>query len=472
MLKSSIFFIVLLIVSANSSAYSGNAFTLNSPQLKSIDDTSSKNLTGTDALKAGTANTKESLWKKQFKEKMPEWTGDRLIVLKNGQWLALLFIIFLALVAQKISRHYIFMISVSILKRHKLLYDETKQRSRSLTYGLMALSAVWIVSINMIELDIQILLLLRRVGYILFTVATVLSAHNFVDNITLYFAKKAKESENTFDDILVPLINKTLKTFVIAVGIIFIGDSLTLDMKGILAGLGIGGFAFALAAKDSISNIFGSLTVLLDRPFVIGDWVVIDGKIEGTVEEVGLRTTRIRTFYDSLISLPNGKLVHAHIDNYGRRKYRRYSTKIGIQYDTPPEKVEAFCEGIRHLIINHKSTRKDYFHVYLNGLGESSLEILLYVFWQVPDWSSELNEKHRLLVDVLRLGEKLGVEFAFPTQTLHMYQEKADSETFNKSDYVPLSDGKNLAESISGNSITAAEHRSGMFISGAENLRR
>jgi MscS family membrane protein len=184
--------------------------------------------------------------------------------------------------------------------------------------------------------------------------------------------------------------------------------------------MGIAGLGVSLAAKDTISNLFGSLTVLLDRPFRIGDWVNIDNGIEGTVEEVGLRSCRIRTFYNSLITIPNGMLTNAHIDNYGMRQFRRYSTNLGVQYDTPVEKIEAFCEGIREIIRKHPHTRKDYYHVYLNGLGASSLNILLYVFFITPDWADELKERHRLIMDILRLGKEMGIQFAFPTQTLHM----------------------------------------------------
>ena len=164
----------------------------------------------------------------------------------------------------------------------------------------------------------------------------------------MYFEKIAKDSENKFDDILVPLVKKTGKFFVIAVGVVAIGDSLSLDMKGILTGLGIGGLAFALAAKDTLSNLFGSLTVLIDRPFRIGDWVTI-GNIEGVVEEVGLRSTRVRTFYDSLITVPNGTLTNVHVDNYGQRRARRLSTTIGVQYDTNLRNLRLFVRGLESL---------------------------------------------------------------------------------------------------------------------------
>lgn len=400
-------------------------------------------------------------WKENFKEMMPSWTGKRSFILLNGQWIGLFSIIFLALLIRFLFKFYFSQFIMRIFKKSNLIYSEKNRSSISFPIGLATISGVWSLGIRLLEFDDKVLSILLRIGYIGFTVGTVITIYQLVDILKIYLEKLAKDSENKFDDILVPLVTKTLKTFVVLIGIIFIGNSLTLDMKSIIAGMGIGGIAFALAAKDTISNIFGSLTVLLDRPFQIGDWVLIDGSIEGTVEEVGLRSTRIRTFYDSLISLPNGRLTNAHIDNYGRRTYRRLSTKIGVQYDTPPEKLEAFCEGVRTLIANHPYTRKENFHVYFNNFGNSALEVLLYVFWKVPGWADELNEKHRLLMDILRLGNELGVEFAFPTQTIHLQNtQKKSHETSNIADELLTAQVK--SKELSNKSISYAKHRSGV----------
>jgi MscS family membrane protein len=155
----------------------------------------------------------------------------------------------------------------------------------------------------------------------------------------------------------------------------------------------------------------------------VGDWVVIED-IEGTVEELGFRSTRIRTFYNSQVTVPNSTLVRAAVDNYGRRSYRRWKTNIGVQYDTPPEKLLAFTEGIRELVRRHPYTRKDFYQVWCNDFGDSSLNILLYIFHHVPDWATELRERERMFVDIVRLADRLGVQFAFPTRTVHLYQEE------------------------------------------------
>ena len=397
-------------------------------------------------------------WKEKVKKLFPSWTAQRNFLLLNGQWIALFALVFFGHILEKLIRLLIIARVKSVFKNQNIHFTEHREGFFS-PQGFFFFSIFWIYGLELLELPDSILGPLLRVGYIAFTVAAVFTTSQIVDVICQYLEKKALESENKFDDVLIPLIRKSAKFLVYCFGLIFIGDSLTIDMKNILAGLGIGGVAFAFAAKDTISNLFGSLTVLLDRPFSIGDWVVVDSKVEGTVVEVGLRSTRIRTFYDSIISVPNGTLINASVDNLGKRTYRRYNTTLGVQYDTPVEKIEAFCEGIRQIILAHKWTRKDYFHVYFNSMGDSSLQILLYLFWRVPDWSAELQERHRLLIDILRLGRELGIEFAFPTQTLHVFNEehrKIDSCEFESLVY-----GKDLASKIVETPMSTKHHRSG-----------
>lgn len=267
---------------------------------------------------------------------------------------------------------------------------------------------------------IQFLLILA-VGWFLF---------NLVDVIDAALRRMSEKTKSRLDDQIVPLVRKSLRLFVVVVFTLFIAQNVfELNITGWLAGLGIAGLAVSLAAQDSIKNLFGSITVLFDKPFTVGDWIVTDG-LEGTVEEVGFRSTRIRTFYNSLITLPNANLINASVDNYGRRQYRRWKTHIGVQYDTTPDQLVAFTEGIRELVRTHPYTRKDYFQVWCHEFASSSLNVLLYVFHEVPDWSTELRERERLFLDIVRLADKLGISFAFPTQTVHLYKEEhKDYET-------------------------------------------
>jgi MscS family membrane protein len=222
------------------------------------------------------------------------------------------------------------------------------------------------------------------------------------------------------------LLRKILRLVVVLVVVLFVLTWWGHPPTSVLGALGIGGLALAFAAKDTLGNFFGSITVLFDRPFGIGDWIVI-GDVEGTVERVGFRSTRVRTFYNSMVTLPNSYIVNTQVDNYGARQYRRARIMLSVAYSTPPEKIDAFCEGIRELIRLHPYTRKDYYHVYFNKFAASSLDILLYTFFEVPDWGTELRERHRLFVDILTLAKKLGVEFAFPTQTVWLERSRGSA---------------------------------------------
>ena len=243
--------------------------------------------------------------------------------------------------------------------------------------------------------------------------------YRLVDLVGIYMERFVDRTENTLDDQLVPLVRKALRTFVVIVGALFILDNLDFNVTAFLAGLSIGGLAFALAAQDTIKNFFGSLMIFIDKPFQIGDWVT-SGEIDGTVEEVGFRSTRIRTFRNSVTYVPNGKLADAVVDNHGLRQYRRFSTKLALTYDTSPQLVELFVEGLRRIVEQHPHTRKDYYEVHMNELGAHSLDVLFYIFFAVPSWSDELKARHEILLQIMRLAETLGIRFAFPTQTLHM----------------------------------------------------
>ncbi|MBN7813827.1 mechanosensitive ion channel family protein [Algoriphagus pacificus] len=244
--------------------------------------------------------------------------------------------------------------------------------------------------------------------------------YKIVDVIAAYFSKMASRTESTLDDQLVPLIRKTLKAFVVIIGTLFVlKEGLDLDIIPFLTGLSIGGVAIALAAQDTIKNFFGSIMIFLDRPFQVGDWIT-SGDLDGTVEEVGFRSTRVRTFRNSVMYIPNGKVADATIDNHGLRQYRRFYTTLTITYDTPPELVEEFVKGLREIVLAHPKTRKDTFHVYFNGLSSYSLDIMFYIFFEVPTWAEELECKHEVLIKIMKLAESLDVRFAFPTQTVHM----------------------------------------------------
>ncbi|MBN1772310.1 MAG: mechanosensitive ion channel family protein [Deltaproteobacteria bacterium] len=372
----------------------------------------------------GTA-TGEGTWTEWIRSRMPEWlTQGEFAGLAYWQWLGILLVVFVGLLVDLLVRRTLHGLWRRYsLRRLRRAPDRELVRRALRPFGLAAGAVVWYFGLPLLGLPETALLVVHVAVRVLLVLAAAWAAFRVIDLFTDFLMRKAEATVTRFDDVLVPLLRKTLKVFAAAVGLVYMADAFRVEIVPLLTGLGIGGLAFAFAAKDSIENFFGSVAVILDRPFEIGDWVVIEG-VEGTVEELGLRSTRIRTFYNSQVSLPNSTLVRARVDNYGRRRFRRFKTHIDLTYDTPPERIEAFCAGIRELILVHPFTRKDYFHVWLNEFGPASLRVLVYMFHETPDWATELRERHRFMLDVIRLAARLQVEFAFPTQTLHVYSEQ------------------------------------------------
>ncbi|MBE0439805.1 MAG: mechanosensitive ion channel family protein [Gammaproteobacteria bacterium] len=346
-------------------------------------------------------------------------------LLEYWQWLGLLVTIVFGSLADKLVAWFL-KSYITLWKKHKPVYDELDPTTLR-PLGLMAMALIWSAGLGLLALPDTAELILSIAVKVLVSLSGIWSAFRLVDVVDTLLIKQALRTENKFDDLFVPMVTKSLRVFVVVIGIIFIADNLNVDVTSLLAGLGLGGLAFALAAKDLLGNFFGSITILLDRPFHIGDWVII-GDVEGMIETVGFRSTRIRTFYNSLITLPNSILTTTKIDNMGARRYRRMRSMLALTYDTPPEKIDAFCEGIRELIQLHPYMRKDYYQIYFNEYGKASLDILVYVFWETPDWNTELRERHRFLLDILRLAKQLGVEFAYPTQTLYLRQDSGQSK--------------------------------------------
>lgn len=239
-----------------------------------------------------------------------------------------------------------------------------------------------------------------------------------ISEATALWAKRASGTEDTFDDQLVPIVRKSAKVVLVAVGGVMILQNLGYSVSSLLAGLGIGTAAIAFASKDTIANFFGSLVVFVDRPFQVGDWVEI-GDVEGTVEEVDLRTTRVRTFANSLISVPNSKMTVTEIQNWSRMKKRRIKLDVGLTYDTTPEKMRAAVAAIREVIQADDRLLHDFYLVNFHEMGESSLNIFCYLFTRTTNWAEYMQVREDFLLAVMDAMSGLGLEIAFPTRTLH-----------------------------------------------------
>ncbi len=349
---------------------------------------------------------------------IPEVLRSGGFILHLWQWLAFPVLILTGIVFDRVVAWIVCGLLAGPLSRRYDSLDLPTARRTLRPTGLLAMAGVWWLGLQWLGLPPRVYAWLDVIVLVLLLLAVVRFAFAQIDLLAAILAARSR-AENRFRDQLVPFVTKTLKMIVAVLGVVFLLAQQGQDVTALLAGLGLSGLAIALAAQDLLKNLFGSVTVLLDRPFHTGDWIKI-GDVEGVVEEVGFRSTRVRTFYASLVTLPNARLIDASVDNYGARAFRRWSTRIGVTYDTPPEAVDAFCEGIRQLVRDNEAMWQDAFEIHLNEFGADSLEVMVYVFFVAPDWSSELRLRHELALDILRLAERLGVKMAFPTRTIHL----------------------------------------------------
>jgi MscS family membrane protein len=333
----------------------------------------------------------------------------------TGMFLLLL----VGLVARKTVEVLLDRLADWLVRRTPPRWDENLVRQTVKPVGFLAMTVLFFLFYRDLQLPVQVSAVAHFTLELMVFGSLIWLSFKVVDFLCEYLTRLTAKTETKLDDQLVPMMRKTLKVFTFVVGAIAIVQSYGYSVTSIVAGLGIGGLAVALAAQDTLANLFGSITIFLDRPFQIGDWIVT-GDVEGTVEEVGFRSTRVRTFYNSLVSVPNSKIASSGVDNMGLRRYRRVKEVLGLTYSTRAEQMQGFVEGIRAIIRANPHMRKDFYEVHFNGFGDFSLNVLVYCFLETDNWSVELREKHNFFLEILRLAEEVGVEFAFPTQTLHV----------------------------------------------------
>ena len=254
------------------------------------------------------------------------------------------------------------------------------------------------------------------------TLSAVLLISRLVNSLAEVMMSRAAKTESKLDDQLIPLLRRVGQFLLWSVGGLFLLQNYGVDVTSLITLGSLATVGIALASKDALENLFGSIVAFVDQPFQIGDWVIIDNSIEGVVEEVGFRSTRIRAFTNSLITVPNAKITRCTVNNFGKRNMRRFKCMIGLRYDTPVEKMEEYLQEVRNLLSENPAIVQDGIFVYLNKMSASSLDIMVYTFFQVPDWRAELAEKEKLFLSFMRTAQRVGVGFAFPTQTIEIEQ--------------------------------------------------
>ena len=221
------------------------------------------------------------------------------------------------------------------------------------------------------------------------------------------------------DNMLIHFFSNVARFLIIALAIVIIAQEWNYDVNGFIAGLGLGGLAFALAAKDALANIFGGIVIIMEKPFLIGDWIAIPG-VEGVVENISFRSTKIRSFSQALITIPNSTLAGEAITNHSRMGKRRISFYLGLTYNTPKSKVEDCVKRIKQMLAEHPGIHPETILVSFEIFNESSLDIFIYCFTNTTIWSEYLEVKQDVNLTIMAILEEERISIAFPSRSIYL----------------------------------------------------
>ena len=265
-----------------------------------------------------------------------------------------------------------------------------------------------------------------RISRAIAALAVAYAIFKLVDIAEYYLLRLTGKTETKLDDMLVPVVRKSLRVTIAIIAAIYIVDNvLEQDVKSIMLGAGVSGIAVALAAKDTIANFFGSITIFADRPFQIDELVKIDGHL-GPVEEVGFRSTRVRTLEGHLVTIPNSVIANSIIENVGKRHFIRRTSNITITYDSGHAKANKAVEIIKEILAEVPQLNVDPAtppRVYFNEFNDWSLNIYMSYWVRPADYWLYQQVNERVNLEMMRRFEAEGIEFAFPTQTLYVKKD-------------------------------------------------
>ncbi len=346
---------------------------------------------------------------------MGQWT--------YGELLTALAIIFVGLIVRFIITSFIAKKALALTKKTETEADDIAIKAVVSPLGnVVILIAVYLA---LRTLASEHLLLLERSKIAFDVIVTIMIARvvlKLIDAASLFFILLADKTETSFDDQIVPLLRKTSKVFVGIITFVMVLQNLGVSITGMVAGLGIGGLALAMAAKDTLANLFGSVTILIDRPFKVGD-IITTGSSTGVVSEIGLRSTRIRTFDKTMISIPNAEMANATVENTSVRPRRKVLMQIGLTYDTTPNQIRQVISGIEKLLIDHPGVDPDDQNVRFTNFGDSTLDIEFKYFTIETGYDGFSQVKQDISLSIMDLLDGMNVEMAFPTQTVHLEKE-------------------------------------------------
>jgi len=342
------------------------------------------------------------------------------------------FIVIITFVIRRYLVRYAFAIIEKATKNTSIDWDNELIKNGYLPLKwLVTTTGIWLALsvLNLPTKPINLELLTTHFGKTAIIIIIAWFFYKSVDTVTKILKAKADDPKHWMDTSFIPLIVISIKVFMGIIVTVLIAQNLGYSVSALVASLGIGGIAVALAAKDTLANLFGSIMLMIDRPFKLGQWIrSSDGILEGIVEEIGFRSTTIRTFGKTTQVIPNNLLANMVVENMDRRgdeqiNLRRVKMNLGLEYSTTAKEMENAVNSIRGILENHDMVDKKLILVYFTEFGDFSLNLFIYYFAATTDWEKWLETKQDVNLKIMHKVDELGLKIAFPTQTIHIKEQ-------------------------------------------------
>lgn len=270
-----------------------------------------------------------------------------------------------------------------------------------------------------LQINNQVMDIVTKAFKIISVIEVAVGLANSFTSKTILGKKLRKSLSQKMDDTVFEFVLKVTRVFIYVIAVFLVLAILEINLTGLIAGLGLGGVIVTLAAQDTAKNLFGGVVIFIDKPFVVGDWIEMDN-YEGTIEDITFRTTRIRTFENALVNIPNAIIADASVTNWSKMEKRRYKTNLCVELNTPLEKLELLKARIEKMLQERESVYDDSIIVRFDQITDNGINILIYTYTNSVDYASYLKEVEDINIKIMKILKEQNIELAYDTKTVYV----------------------------------------------------
>lgn len=345
---------------------------------------------------------------------LPEWLQAVI-----GQLLTLVVALILIWLGRRVVTWIIMKPLQRVAGRSQMIQDDKLIKAIRMPMRWFVVAVALLVSVAILDVGEGVTVFVQRIGRSAIIIGIMLLFYSLVDIFAFSSNVVFRVTGLTIEERLLPFIRTGLKVLLLVAGVLAVMGEWDYDVSGLIAGVGLSGLALSLAAQDTAANLFGFASIIGDRPFDVGDYIS-SPDVEGVVEEVGIRSSRIRQLDQALVTIPNSTLANSVVKNWSRLSKRRLDYMLGVTYDSSSNDLRVLLHRIRELLNNWASVEPGSVVVYFIEFGDSSLNLLVRCYLTIPDWGEFHAQQEEINLAVMDIVQELGMSMAFPSRSLYL----------------------------------------------------